>query len=184
MDKNEIDCIKESISTDQKPIISTVEKQSFSSIFLFFTKQFFKFYGIRILYSLIGLINKLIRSKGFSLNLNSILKAFFNMANLRTALFSSLMPSLYKILIKIFNNFKLFNNEKFMTFLAGFISALVGVFIEEKSQLLIFIILSIMVRCIHTAINITLIQNNINFGGKKASFLCFLLYSISRKIHF
>jgi hypothetical protein len=175
--KSEKDIVKEIEGENTKQVVKE-EKQTVSSILLFFTKQFSKFYGIRMLFSLLKLINKMRLSKSFTLNLNNLFDQFFNLSNFRTALFASIMPSLYKLLSLLFDNIKNADNEKVLTFLAGFLSGLIGVFIEERTQLFTFIILSIMVRCIHTIINITLEKNNINFSGKKASFISFLLTGI------
>lgn len=175
--KSEKDIIKGNEAEINKQV-SCEEKQTVGSILIFFSKQFSKFYGIRMLFSLLKLINKLRISKSYTINLNNLFKQFFNLSNFRTALFTSLMPSLYKLFSLLFENIKSANNEKLLTFIAGLLSGLICVFIEERTQLFTFIMLSIMVRCIHVAINITLEKNNINFSGKKASFLAFLLTGI------
>ena len=78
------------------------------------------------------------------LTLSLLQSAIFNMPNFRTALFVSLMPTLYKLLKLLF---KMFNYENpTSSFISGFISSLIAIFIEEKTDLMSFVILSVMVR--------------------------------------
>ena len=138
--------------TSSKDVINDKEKkiESFSKILRFFAIKFLQIYGIRIAYSFIKLLLSINKKgiKGISFDL--ILQAIFNMPNLKTAGFVSLLSGLFRLLNHIF---KLLGKENIFTcFISGLISSLIGIFIEEKTELVTFIILSTMVRTIYSLI--------------------------------
>jgi uncharacterized protein with PQ loop repeat len=154
---------------------SPVDKDdNIKKIAIFFARQFGKAFSVRALYSLLLFLMKFRKSKK-PVSIANLFNLFFNMPNLRTSLFFSLMPSIYKLL-QMLNNKTI--DERLFTFLVGTISAMIGILIEEKTKLTNFIIFSILARLIHVFLNIGLDHFKINFGGKKASMVCFTLISI------
>lgn len=130
--------------------------EEFIKIIKIFCKQFGKFYIIRFLISLLKKLIK-IRFNITKISLNDYFQLFFNSSNTQTGLFLSLMPALFKILNLAFSCFESFNdNPKVATFISGFISSLVGIICAEKANFLNFIILSVMVRSLHSFLIINL----------------------------
>jgi len=111
-------------------------EDSFYKIFAKFAKDLIKFLGIRGAF----IISKLLLSKG---NKQNFLQALFSLESLRSVLCVSVLPLLYKLLIKFFGN------KHFGVFLSGFISGFIAINIEEKSNLVQFLILSLFTRCLH-----------------------------------
>jgi hypothetical protein len=98
-----------------------------------------------------------IRFNIFKISINDCFKLLFDSSNLQTGLFLSLMPSLFKLLnlaFDLFNNFNL--DIKVTLFISGFISSLVGIICAEKTSILNFVILSVMVRSLHSLLVINL----------------------------
>jgi len=81
-------------------------------IFMLFLKNFTKFYGIRIIYSLYHVFSS--NKSKVQFNYKLFFKTVFSLPNLRTALFGSIMPALYKILMKrVIHNLILIFLEKY-----------------------------------------------------------------------
>ena len=149
------------------------KKDTFFHIFIFFVKNFSKFYGIRIIYSLYHVFSSNKSKNNFNYNL--FFKTIFSLPNLRTALFGSLMPALFKIFMKIFNTYFDSKYEPHFLILSSIISSLIGILIEEKTTLVNFIILSVLVRVIHNLILLFLEKYNIPYHGKIINFLVFVM---------
>ena len=79
------------------------------------------------------------------------------------------MPFIYEF-IQLFNN-----DNKFITFLAGFVSGLIGIIISEKVNILNFIILSVFLRSLHSLIVVWLRANNYNSQNRLISYLVFVV---------
>ena len=78
------------------------------------------------------------------------IKAAFNIPNLRTASFAAILAGSFRLFNYLF---KLIGKENIYTcFISGLISSLFSVFCEEKTDLMNFIILSVMIRTIYTVI--------------------------------
>jgi hypothetical protein len=148
------------IVKDDNGITTTIETKktlTWKKILLKSLDLFLKTYAIRIVYSLFNLIKK----KGLkSLNLYSILSSILTMSNLRTCLCVSLLPLLFRIfqkLLHLVNN----KNNSLNTFISGFLAALISISIEEPTSLTKFIILSVMVRSLHSLVVVLMNKYNI-----------------------
>jgi hypothetical protein len=156
---------------------------SFSSNFFHhlkhFIRLFLKIFGIRSVYSLFLLI-KSWKKPLTKITLNDILKSIFNLSNLRTSLSVGLLPFLFQNLKFVFNKFSFFKNySNFTIFLSGFISAFSSILIEEKTNLVNYIILSIMVRVVHSIILLIFKKYNVfQNTGKVWDYFTFLIASI------
>ena len=133
------------------PDLNKVDKDdSIPRILKFFAIKFLQIYGFRICYSLLKSLLTL-KNKGIKgINLKFFIDAIFNMPNLRTAGFVSFLAGSFRLFNYIF---RLFGKENLITCLiSGLISSMISIFIEEKTELMNFIILSIMIRTIYTLI--------------------------------
>jgi len=148
-------------------------KSSLKSLCRFFSINFIKFYGIRMLYALYKLYSKIGKGKK-EISFESIYDVIFSFSNLRTGLFGSVMPTLYKLLITLKDKLNIKTNERLFIVLAGFISSLIGVCIEEKTSLVNFIILSVVMRLLHILINMGIDKFSIPYPGKLVNFSAFL----------
>jgi hypothetical protein len=155
---------------DNKPqqVESKCPISKLPSLFKFLITQFTKFYSLR---ALIGLIKFLIFQRGYKKpNLfQKILSTLFNTSNLRTGLFLSLMPFLYELIPIFFNP----NKKKLVTFIAGFISSLVGILISEKNDVMTFVILSVFIRSLHSAIQVLLKEKGYPTESRVTSYTVF-----------
>jgi hypothetical protein len=134
------------------------------SLIKFSLIQFLKSYCLR---ALLGLFKYLILQKGYkSLNILKLLSTIFNTTNLRTGLFLSLMPFLYELINIFFNP----HRRKLITFLAGFISSLIGVVISENNDFMTFVILSVFTRSLHAAIQVILTENGYSTENRLLSY--------------
>jgi hypothetical protein len=149
------------------------KNDTYFHIFMFFVKNFTKFYGIRIIYSLYHVFSS--NKSKVQFNYNLFFKTIFSLTNVRTALFGSVMPALYKILMKMFKTYFDSKYEPQFLILSSLISSLIGILIEEKTTLVNFIILSVFVRVIHNLILIFLEKYNIPYQGKIVNFLVFMI---------
>jgi hypothetical protein len=160
------------------------------SFLKFFIKNFLKFYTIR---ALLELMKKFLKNqfKIFKYPLSKFLNIFFNSDNFRTGLFLTIMPGLYKIFSSVFEKyFAKGNTEKdadsesnfgdryekmLYTFLSGFMAGFVGIFFAEKADIMNFIILSIMIRCLHSLIVVYLKKKGYPTQSRLVAFLAFTL---------
>ena len=161
--------------TKENIIPKDEKKDTMENIFTFFVKQFSKAFAVRSVYTLVTYLSS-IRKKKFSLI--SLFKEIIALPNIRTSLFFSLMPSLNRLFNLELSKLNTGLDVRVLTFIAGFTSGLIGILIEEKTELVNFVIFSVLSRVLHILINISMNQFKIDFGGKKSSFLCFLLVSI------
>lgn len=129
------------------PSPETQTPASVQNILKFFLIQFAKGYGFRIIFSLVKTLYSLRKIGLQGLTFELLKSAIFNMPNLRTGLFISLMPTLYKLLKLLFKTYN-YENPK-TSFISGFISSLIAILIEEKTDLMNFVILSVMVRVLY-----------------------------------
>lgn len=158
----------ESLEYDNKN--KSPEEKSLMSILYKFSKHFLKMYGIRIVFMLITIIKK----KDIKKNIfNYIYKAIFNMGNLRTSFFVASIPLIYELLHKICNSF---TNTKsgWFTLLAGFITGLVSISFEDKTELVKFMIISLFARLIHSLLVLGAIMNKQSHQSKFYSYLALL----------
>ena len=156
-------------------------------------KNFLKFYGLRVLLELMKKILKH-QTNIFKYSLTKILKIIFNLENVRTGLFLTILPGLYKI----FNFFleEYFTNETedktnknenenennrtiqiIITFLSGFFASFIAIFFAEKADIMNFIILSIMFRSLHSLIVVYLKKNGYPSQSKFAAWLVYTFAS-------
>ena len=153
---------EETNATNKEVVICPVTKIAKN-----FSKGFIKFYLIRFI---INLLKKLFKVKfNFTrIKILELIKLFFSLENLQTGLFLSLMPSLFRFLNLILNSSKLlkFLDPKVLTFLSGFISSLIGIIISEKSSIMNFVILSVMVRSSHSVLVVWLKKNGYSTHNK------------------
>jgi len=101
-----------------------------------FLKDFLKYYGFRTIFSFFQVY--IMKSKSLS-----FFDLIFSMSNLRTTLFISALPLLYKLMIKFLGE------SKYGVFASAFISGFICINIEEKTKLVNFLILSLMSRVFH-----------------------------------
>ncbi len=160
------------------------------SFLKFSTKNFLKFYAIR---GLLELMKKFLKNqfKIFKYPLSKFKNIFFNTDNFRTGLFLTIMPGLYKIFTSLFekyldkkDNEKQTNSEynyddkywkMLYTFISGFMASFVGIFFSEKADIMNFIILSVMIRCIHSLIYVYLKKKGYPTQSRLVAFLIFTL---------
>jgi len=147
--------------------------ESFWKIFRFFVIKFLQIYGIRIAYSLLKSLLAL-KNKGLKgINLAFFMNAVFNMPNFKTASFVSILASSFRLFNYIF---KLCGKENLFTCLiSGLLSSFMSIFIEEKTELMNFIILSIMVRTIYTLIIVLVDKYKLPSYPRTANLLMFII---------
>lgn len=182
----------EIIFTKESKIINLLKK------FLF---NLCKFSGIRAIIGLIKLILKLKFSLN-KINIKNFMDNLYNTANIRTGLFLSLMPFIYELFTDIIfdvkkNNYKksdtLHNNiedgnnhsgnfekdrlrEKIIVLLSGFLAAFVGIlFVEKGVKIMNYIILSILIRSIHSLIVVYLSKRGFKTQSHFWGFMAFYL---------
>lgn len=173
----------EEIQVEEAEKIKKLNTTNFLQIFVEFSKKFLIVFGIRAIYSIIQLIR--FKRKSFvKLTMNIFLGKIFNMSNLRTSLCVSFLPFSYKLLKLILNkmiNFSDTDNSMsdILTFIIGFISAFISINLEERTPLVHYVILSIMVRVLHTSLQFLFKKLNIfQNTGKKWDFMVFLMAAV------
>lgn len=147
------------------------EEKSLVTIFYQFIKNFCKIYSLRIAFMSLSLIGK---KDLFSNLMNHIFNIIFNRKNFNTAMFVSLVPTIYNLLHKLFNNIVDINNPIF-TFLSGAISGLIAIKFEDKTELVKFMILSVLSRIIHSILYLIAMKNNINPNNSFYSYIGFTI---------
>jgi hypothetical protein len=161
-------------------------------LFKDFLFRFMKFYGIR---ALISLCKKIMKLK-FQMNkfsLKDLLDNLFNAGNLKTGIFLSIMPFIYSLFTEVLFDLKNKNNisreslngdfqnnsnlkNKIIVLLSGFAAALVGISFAEKGvKIMNYIILSIMVRAIHSLIVVYLKNQGKETDSKFWAFITFYI---------
>jgi len=156
-------------STQNKKFLNVLK----NSLFLFL-----KAYGGRIVYSIFQFYSKK-KQKGDGPT--SIFSAIFNIGNLRTSLMVSCLPLFFDILKKfltyIFKIYKIDKYDDVIVFISGFISSYLAICIEEKSKLLNYVVLAIVVRVVHSYFLIKYKEKNL-CQGKFWDFLFFFIAAI------
>jgi hypothetical protein len=177
-----------SIMSQILKIVKFISKSNFTPSFIkYFVKNFTKFYGIRVLLELIKKVLKH-QTKIFKYSLTKLLKILFNLDNLRTALFLTIMPGLYKVFTYILKNiFEMDNNkgkskpeflydkhtDMLITFFSGFLASFIGILFAEKADIMNFVILSVMIRSMHSIIVVYLKKNGYATSNKFVAWLIF-----------
>lgn len=150
----------------------------FSSILKNSIILFLKVYGARIVYSLFQFYS---RKRNAIDGINSILSALFNLGNLKTSLMVSCLPLLFdvfkRILGLIFKKYNIEYSDDIIIFIAGFISSYISICIEEKSKLLNYVVLAIVVRVIHSYFLIKY-KDSDHFQGKFWDFIFFFIAAV------
>lgn len=171
---------------NENEILQHKKEDSLYKITINSLKMFIKVYGIRVVYKFIKTY-----AKGKNIQKTVLNLATPKFKNIRTSLFVSLLPFLYQILKRILSfiskNFNLsFLNMNIITFISAFISAFISISFEQKSKVVDYIVLSIMVRVIHTLLHIICKKYNIfQKTGKKFDYFIFLLAAIAMfTVHF
>lgn len=160
------------------------------SFLKFSTKSFLKFYVIR---GLLELMKKFLKNqfKIFKYPLSKFINIFLNKDNIRTGLFLTIMPGLYKLFTSFFEKYLEKKKDKkqtdteynyddkywrmLYTFLSGFMASFIGIFFSEKADIMNFIILSVMIRSIHSLIYVYLKKNGYPTQNKFVAFFIFTL---------
>ncbi len=162
-------------------------------IFKDFLFRFIKFYGIR---SLVSLFKKILKNK-FSINkitMEDLSDILLSIGNLRTGIFFSFMPLIFSLLTEVLfdvNNKRNFSREnligefpnnssnimqKMIVLLSGFVAALIGFSFAEKGfKIMNYIILSILVRAIHSLIVVYLKNQGKETDSKFWAFVTFYI---------
>jgi hypothetical protein len=149
------------------------KKENIPHILKFSFKSFIKFYGIRAALSLIQLLLKGGLKK---LNISKIIKALFNISNIKTAVFLTLMPTLYKLLEYLTsNNIK---KDMLLTFINGTISSFIAILFSEKNNFMTFILISVFVRSLHSLLTVILAKKGLPTQSRLVTFFLFLLANI------
>ena len=147
-------------------------------------KNFLKFYGIRVF---LELMKKLLKhqAKILKYSLTKIIQIIFNWENVRTGLFLTIMPGLYKFFSFILQEHLTNNNNKkendkgvemIITFVSGFLASFIGIFFAEKAEIMNFIIVSIMLRSLHSTIVVFLKKKGYPSHNK---FIAWLIFTIA-----
>ena len=152
------------------------EDKSLSTIIYMFLKNFSKMYLIRIAFMLLSMFNKKALKKGL---LRLLFNASFNMKNFRTSFLVAIIPFLYDLQHILGKHvFNLDTNNIWFTFISGFVASFVGISYENTTDLVRFIILSILGRVIHSIYTIIAIKNNYPHHNKTISFFtAFIIFA-------
>lgn len=161
-------------------------------LFKDFLFRFIKFYGIRALVCLFKKLLKLnFRINKFSLK--DLFEVLFNSGNLKTGIFLSIMPFVFSLLTEVLfdvNNKRNFSREnlnvdspnnsnlksKLIVLLSGFTAAFIGIFFAEKGvKIMNYIILSVMVRAIHSLIVVYMKNQGKETDSKFWAFITFYI---------
>ena len=149
------------------------EDKPLTVIFYMFCKNFSKMYIIRVAFMVLTAIT----SKKFKLAdgiLRLLYSSTFNISNFKTSLFIGLIPAINDLIHKFAKDFTNINTKSSLfIFLSGFIAAYIGISNDGVSDLMRFIILSILGRVIHSLISIICIRNNIPVKSKVWSYFIF-----------
>jgi hypothetical protein len=144
---------------------------SCSKVLIASIKLFLKVYGIRVAYSLF----KLFKSKN-KFTIDKLVTSTFNLGNLRTGLFVSLLPLSYKYIKQLIETLFNLKDSAWITFVAGLLSSYISVCFEEKTNLVNYIILSVLARVAHSGIIILFKKLNIfQVTGKLWDFSVFFI---------
>jgi hypothetical protein len=125
------------------------KNESFIKLITNFVKMFLKVFGVRAIYSLFLLLRQGKKSI-LKINIKNILKTIFSGANIRTSTFVAMLPLSYKILKRILNLFTENKDSSTVIFFSAFLSAFISICLEEKTPLVTYIVLAIMVRVVHS----------------------------------
>lgn len=148
--------------------------ENFSKIIKKSLSLFYKVYGIRILFSLF----KFIKGGGYkNFSIMNLITYIFNLSNLRTSVFVSLLPLLYKMIKKFLTVLRRGKNENSIVFISAMISSFVSILFEEKTKFVNYVILTILVRAVHSSCVIILKRLNILQNTGKFYDFCIFLFS-------
>lgn len=161
-------------------------------LFKDFLFRFIKFYGVRALVSLLRKVLKLkFRINKFSFK--DLFEISFNIGNLKTGIFLSIMPFMFSFFTEVLfdvNNKRNYSREslngeftsnsnlknKIIVLFSGFVAALIGISFAEKGvKIMNYIILSIMVRAIHSLIVVYLKKQGKDTDSKFWAFITFYI---------
>lgn len=167
------------ISEAHKILKKQIQTKSdkFKSILKLFGKKLFLFTSLRSLINLIKLLIK-IKMNLKKIDVQKLLDIIFDWGNLKSGLFLSIMPLIYSLLTEIIFDLDEEKNilkQKALVFLSGFLCALVGISFAEKFKLFNYVILSVMVRSLHSWLFVYLKKNNKKTDEKSWSYLVFWL---------
>lgn len=109
-----------------------------------------------------------------SLSLKNIYDIIINKGNFQSAHCIASIPFINDLLHKLFNNILDVDSSLF-TLIAGFLSALIGIYFEEKTDLVRFLILSITAKTIYSIYYCILSNLGYNPINKYVSYLFLLL---------
>lgn len=138
---------------------------------------FKKVYLVRIIYSLFKMFKN--RNK-IPLSFLNLIVSVFNISNLRTGISVSSIPLVYAMFKKLLGYFGIHKDSTRNIFWAGFLSALISILIEEKTNLVSFILLSIIVRIGHSALSLLCKKLNIfQEDSKTYDYFSFLLMALT-----
>jgi hypothetical protein len=181
-DQNEKSNISTNTNINEIPTNDTqinpppIPRSNFTKFLIDPLKVFLKIYGVRIIYSLINILRN---RKKFTFTFPNILKALFNLANLRTSVFVSALPVLYELFKKIIINIFTKKDSTIVTFISSFLSGFISILFEEKTNLLSYIVMSIFVRSAHSLLLVILKHYDIlQNPGKLWDFAIFLVVAL------
>ena len=133
-----------------------VGEKTYAAMGFSFLKNFLKMYGIRLIFSSVGLLKKKNLLSNLLLNIYNVA---FNKGSLKTCLFVSSIPFINELNHKLFKDY-VDVNTIFFTFFSGFISAFIGISFEDHTELVKFIILSLLARTCHSLLTLLAIKTN------------------------
>jgi len=169
--------IKNIDKTQQSILIKQTKSQKFISILKLFGKKLFLFTSLRSFINLIKLLVK-IKLNFKKIDTQKLLDIIFDWGNLKSGLFLSIMPLIYSLLTEIIFDLdeeKDLLKQKILVFLSGFICAFVGISFSEKFKLFNYVVLSVMVRSLHSWLFVYLKKKGKNTESKSWSYLTFWL---------
>lgn len=153
---------------------SIKKEQSLKDYMFSWLKKLYKIFGLRFIIVLIKNKNLL-----FSFNMNKLLSKIFGLSNLRSVACISLLPLFYKLLVILFEKIKVLSKEIDRKLISIFISSFICILMEERTQLVNYIILAIAVRVVHNLVSLLCKQMNIfQKETKLNNFLFFTMSSI------
>ena len=115
-----------------------------------------KIFGIRAIIVLIKSKNLLMK-----LRFKDFFAELFGLSNMRTVAAISLLPILFRLFNKLFDRFEVIKHSKLKKPLSMFLASFICILMEEKTPLVTYIVLAIIIRVFHNLISLVCKKYNV-----------------------